>query len=66
MNRILLAITFFFILTSGLFAQRKTRELDTQKQDEQKKADATYGKNDSWKEILLDVEGYEILQKLKI
>ena len=23
-------------------------------------------KNDSWKEILLDVEGYEILQKLKI
>lgn len=50
MNRILLAITMIFVLTNGLLAQRKTRELDTQKQDEQKKADDTYGKNDSWKD----------------
>jgi hypothetical protein len=53
MNRILLTITTIFIFTNGLLAQRKTRELDTQKQDEQKKADATYGKNDSWKDKMI-------------
>lgn len=53
MNRILLAITMIFVITNGLFAQRKTRELDNQKQDEQEKADATYGKNDSWKDKMI-------------
>ena len=53
MNRILLVITMIFVLTNGLLAQRKTRELDTQKQDEQKKADATYGNNDSWKDKMI-------------
>ncbi len=53
MNRLLLAITMIFVLTNGLIAQRKTRELDTQKQDEQKKADDTYGKNDSWKDKMI-------------
>ena len=53
MNRILLAITLIFVIKNGLLAQRKTRELDNQKQDEQKKADDTYGKNDSWKDKMI-------------
>lgn len=52
MNRIIFTIIAVFFLTNILFAQRKTRELDTQKQEEQKKADATFGKNDSWKDKL--------------
>jgi len=50
MNRIIITIIALFFFTNSLFAQRKTRELDTQKQDEQVKADATYGKNDAWKD----------------
>ncbi len=53
MNRILLAITMIFVITNGLLAQRKTRELDNQKLDEEKKADDTYGKNDSWKDKMI-------------
>ena len=60
MNRILLAITLIFVLINGLLAQRKTRELDTQKQDEQKKADDTYGKNDSWKDKMFYGGNFDI------
>lgn len=60
MNRLLLAITMVFVLTNGLIAQRKTRELDTQKEDEQKKADATYGNNDSWKDKMFYGGNFDI------
>lgn len=53
MNRTILTIVIIFIFTNILFAQRKTQELDKQKQDEQKNADATYGKNDSWKDKMI-------------
>jgi hypothetical protein len=53
MNRTILTIITLYIFTNGLMAQRKTRELDTQKQEEQKKADATFGKNDSWKDKMI-------------
>lgn len=52
MNRAILTILVLFVFVNGIQAQRKTRELDSQKQDEQKKANDMYGVNDSWKDRL--------------
>lgn len=53
MNRIVLTILTIVFFVNAASAQRKTPELDTQKVEEQKQADETYGNNDSWKDKML-------------
>jgi hypothetical protein len=53
MNRIVLTILTVVFLLNMANAQRKTPELDKQKVEEEKKADETYGSNDSWKDKMI-------------
>jgi hypothetical protein len=52
MNKILVIITLLFLFNNNAIAQRKVQKLDTQKTEEQKKAEETYGRNDNWKDRL--------------
>lgn len=50
MSRILLIMSLVFLFNNASQAQRKAPKLDTQKEDEQKKANEIYGNDDSWKD----------------
>ncbi|MFA9214849.1 MAG: hypothetical protein ACEQSR_13565 [Candidatus Methylacidiphilales bacterium] len=53
MNKIILTILTLVFSINIASAQRKTPELDKQKVEEQKKADETFGGNDSWKDKMI-------------
>lgn len=53
MNKFFLIVSFTLILTNSVLSQRKTPELDTQKNDEEVEANKTFGTNDSWKDKMI-------------
>lgn len=53
MNKIISTILVVVFSINLASAQRKTPELDKQKVEEEKKADATFGSNDSWKDRMI-------------